>query len=390
MTSEHDIAFSRAQEIVRAHVLSRGAELVSLADAVGRILARDVRARADHPPFTNSAMDGWALAAGATPGSLEVVGESAAGAPYDGVLGSGSAVVISTGAPLPDGADAVVAREDAAERAGHLKISEAIRSGAFVRTRGDDLRMGDVVLRHGIRIAPHHLAVAAGTGHAAISCVRRPRVAVVVSGRELVAVGDELGPGQIWNISSVSLPALITDAGGDVVFVRAISDDPAQTLAALEEALEGADIVITSGGVSIGDHDQLRPALARLGVAELFRGVRIRPGHPTWFGRRGRTRVLALPGNPVAAVVCFWVFGRTLLGRDDLWTALPLAADYITPTRRTDVIRCALGPSGLVPSAHQASHQVTSLADATHLAVVPEQSVALRKGAHLQAVSLTG
>jgi molybdopterin molybdotransferase len=306
------------------------------------------------------------------------------------VLAAGCAVAISTGARLPDGADAVIPREDASELDGTLEIAQAIRPGAFVRLQGDDLRAGDLVLPRGLRIAPHHLAVAAGTGHADLCCVRRPRVALVVTGDELISVGEERRAGQIWDISSIVMPALIRGAGGEVLLTRTISDDPVETQRVLAEALEVADLVLTTGGVSVGDHDFLRPAFAQLGVDELFWGVRIRTGHPTWFGRRGATRVLALPGNPVAGVVCFWVFGRTLLGRDDTWTMLPLAVDYRTPTPRADLIRCVIGPDGLVPSARQASHQVTSLAGATHIALVPEGALALRKGDHIAAVALTG
>ena len=389
VSSEHDITLSRAQEIVLAHAILRGPEWVALPDAVDRVLAEDVHARADHPPFTNSAMDGWALAARTTPGGFSVVGESAAGVPYAGVLAPDCAVVISTGAPVPDGADAVVPREDAVEIDGVVRVAQAIDPGAFVRPRGDDVAAGDLMLARGVRVAPHHLAVAAATGHAELSCVRRPRVALVVSGGELIPVGEDLRPGQVWDISSTVMPALIRSAGGELVFARAISDDPIETARVLAEALDRTDLVITTGGVSVGDHDHLRSAFGHLGVEEVFWGVRIRPGHPTWFGRRRATRVLALPGNPVAGVVCLWMFARPLMGCEDAWTTLPLAVDYHTPTSRADVIRAVLGPDGLVPCAHQASHQVTSLAEATHVAVVPEGSHVVRQGDRLAAVSLT-
>lgn len=390
MNGARDIDFARAQHVVGSHAIVREAETVPVADAVGRILAEDVRAAADHPPFANSAMDGWAVSAAGTPGRLRVVGEAAAGHPYAHMLAPGCAIRISTGAPVPPGADAVVPREDGVEDDGVLVVDDRLEPGRFVRGQGDDVRAGEVVLRRGARIAPHHLAVAAGAGQAILSCVQRPRVALLVTGTELVAAGEMLGDGRVWDIAGAAMPALIAAAGGELVRADVVDDDPQMTHDALAAALADADLVVTTGGISVGDHDHLRPIFARLGVGEVFRGVRIRPGHPTWFGRRDDVRVLALPGNPVAGVVCFWMFGRPLLGCRDHWLTLPLAVDYLTPTPRTDLIRCAVRADGLVPCARQASHHVTSLSDATHIAVVPERSFGLRKGAHLAAVSLAG
>ena len=390
MSVERDIGFARAREIVAEHVITTEPEAVALADAVGRRLAVAVTARADHPPFANSSMDGWAVTAGATPGRLRVVGESAAGAGFAGKLDNGAAVVISTGAPLPQGADAVVPREYGDQVGAVLEVDHSVAPGTCVRRRGEDLRAGDLVLPAGLRIAAHHLAAAAGAGHPELRCNRRPRVALIVSGHELVPVGQDPEPGQVWDIQSVVMPALIRQAGAEVVLVGTVDDEPDATAAALSVALEVADLIVSTGGISVGLHDHLRPALSDLGVEELFWGVRIRPGHPTWFGRLGRTRVLGLPGNPVASVVCFWVFGRELLGCADPWTTVPLAVDYLSPTARADLIRGTLGPDGLTPAARQASHNVTSLAAATHIAVVPEGGGAQRKGARLAAVPLAG
>jgi molybdopterin molybdotransferase len=390
VSGEHDVGLDQARRIIAEHVIAMEPEDVALADAVGRRLAETVRARADHPSFTNSSMDGWAVAAQATPGRLQVVGESAAGVPYVGRLAGGAAIVISTGAPLPDGADAVVPREQAVQVGETLEVAQAVPPGAYVRRRGDDLRAGDTVLPRGLRLAPHHLAAAAGAGYPALVCDRRPRVALIVSGHELIPVGQDPGPGQVWDIASVVMPALIRQAGGEVVVVGTVDDERKATEDALSVALGAADLVVTTGGISVGDHDHFRPALARRGVEELFWGVRIRPGHPTWFGRLGDARVLGLPGNPVASVVCFWVFGRAVLGCAEAWTTLPLAVDYTSPTQRADLIRATLGPQGLVPASRQASHHVTSLADATHIAVVPEGGGQLRRGARLAAVPLAG
>jgi len=390
VSGERNIGFGRAREIVAEHVITTEPEGVVLAEAVGRRLANAVTARADHPSFTNSSMDGWAVSAGATPGRLAVVGESAAGIPFDGPLEPGTAIAISTGAPLPDGADAVVPHEQATQVGAILEISVRVRPGAYVRRQGDDLRTGDLVLPAGLRIAAHHLAAAAGAGRPELECARRPRVALLVSGYELIPVGQHLKPGEVWDIASAVMPALIRDAGSEVVLVRTVDDDRAATEQALSLALGAADLIITTGGISVGDHDHLRPALVGLGVEELFWGVRIRPGHPAWFGRLGPARVLGLPGNPVASVVCFWVFGRAVLGCADPWTTLPLAEDYTSPTTRADLIRCTEVADGLIPATHQASHHVTSLAAATHIAVVPEGGGEMQKGDHLAAVPLSG
>jgi molybdopterin molybdotransferase len=183
---------------------------------------------------------------------------------------------------------------------------------------------------------------------------------------------------------------LVAEAGGELVTCVTVPDDPTSTVDALATALDGADLVVTTGGVSVGTHDHVRPALAALEVEEVFWGVRIRPGHPTWLGRRGHTPVLALPGNPVASVVCFWVFGRPLLGCDDPWTAHRLGADYAIATPRTDLIRCTQGPDGLVPVDLQASHHISGLARASHLAAIDAGRGDLRKGESVGAVSLRG
>jgi molybdopterin molybdotransferase len=390
MGAERDISFARARELVSYHHLSGPVDNVAIADSVGRVLAAEVTARADHPPFTNSAMDGWAIVAAGAPGVFRIAGEAAAGAPFAGTVTIGEAVAISTGAPVPAGADAIVPRERASVGGAHVEIGEPVAEGAFVRRVGEDTRYGEVVLRAGHRIGPLELAVAAGAGHATLACRVAPRVAIVVTGRELVPVGSPTATGEVWDITGVTLPALVRQAGGALVSAVAVDDDRARTDDVLGAALEVADVVVTSGGISVGDHDHVRGALEGLGVEEIFAGVRIRPGHPTWFGRRGAVRVLGLPGNPVASVVCFWVFGRPLLGLDDAWIARPLGSAYRPDTARVDIVRCIETPDGLVPAPRQASHHISSLAGATHLAAIPEGSGELHKGDRVSAVSFVG
>lgn len=386
-TPERDIDLARALALVREQAVPRGIEAVPVAKATGRLLAEPVAMAADHPPFDNSAMDGWAVRSVDTPGRLEIVGESAAGAPWDGSLAAGQAVTVSTGAMMPAGADAVVPRERAEADAGHVQVP-ATAAGRYVRPRGEDARAGDPLMPAGALVAPHHVAALATAGVAEVLVAAAPRAVVVVSGDELVVPGGPLAPGQVWDVNGAALPAVLTAAGADVVAQGVVGDDADATRGILAAALDSADLVVTSGGVSVGDHDHIRPALAELGVEEVFWGVEIRPGHPLYLGRRGDVRVLSLPGNPVSAVVCLSVFGRPLLGRHDTWTALPLATAYRPGTRRTDLIRCRLTTEGLVPAARQASHNITGLVDATHIAAVPAGGGEVAAGETLMAVPL--
>jgi molybdopterin molybdotransferase len=377
-TARRDVTFDEALAEVRALALRLPAEPVALDALAGRILAEDVRARGDHPAFTNSAMDGFALrAVDAAEGvPLRLVGESRAGTPFPGRLGPGEAIRISTGAELPEGADAILPVEAAAEEGEGVRALAPPAPGAFVRRRGEDVHTGQVLLRAGAAVGAHEVAVVAGAGHARAACVRRPRVAVLGSGDEVVPAGGELGPGQVFDANRPGVAAQAAAAGARVVALEVVPDDREATVARLAELLDGRDgqppdLLVTSGGVSVGRHDHLRPALAACGVREVLYGVEIRPGHPLWLGRRGEQLVLGLPGNPVSAAVCFHAFGRPLLGRADSWERrMPMAARYAKSTPRTELVRCVEEGGALHPLPRQGSHALTSLAGATHLAVV--------------------
>jgi molybdopterin molybdotransferase len=359
-------------------------EEVPLREALGRVLARDVASRDDVPGFDNSAMDGFAVraadAAGAsegTPVTLRVAGESRAGAPYAGRLQPGEAIRISTGAKLPAGGDAVVRVEDTLEQDGSVRVTRPLDPGAEVRRAGEDIRAGEVVLRAGAPIGPAELGVAASTGADQLSCARRPRVAIVVTGDELVEPGAPLPDGAIRNTNGYALPAQVTSAGADVASVRTVGDDYAQTVATLREALD-ADVVVTTGGVSVGAHDHVKAALAELGVEEVFWGVALRPGHPTWFGTSAGKLVFGLPGNPVSAMVTFHLFVRPALDRmlgvrrHARRVTAVMDVDYPKRPGRAHVVRCALDalPDGwhVRPTKEQGSHVLTSMLGAEALA----------------------
>lgn len=392
--SRRDVTFDEAREEMLSRAPLPQPEMVPLESLAGRRLARDLRARTDNPPFTNSAMDGFALRAvdGAGGRPLRLVGESRAGAPFGGVVGEGEAVRISTGAVLPEGADAVLRLEDAEEAGGAVVARVPPPAGRSVRMRGEDVRRGDLLLPAGHRVAAHEIATIAATGHAEALCDRLLRVTVLGSGDEVVTQDHVLAPGQVYDANRPGIAAQARAAGAVVLTSGLIPDDLPATVAALRAALDAEpapDLLVTTGGVSVGRHDHLRPAFAEVGVEEVLFGVRIRPGHPLWLGVRGGQVAIGLPGNPVSAAVCFHAFARPLLSVADDWGArMPLASDYATATPRTELIRCREEGGALVPMARQASHEVTSLAGATHLAVIPAEAERFAAGERVRCCRL--
>jgi molybdopterin molybdotransferase len=301
-------------EEARARMLAEAgpvrAESVALEQALGRTLAEDVIASRDQPPFDASAMDGWAVAGA---GDLfDIVGESAAGHGYRQALTPGQAVRIFTGAPVPAGAERVVIQEEAVREGERVRVPVPPAAPRHIRPRGGDFRAGDRLLAAGVRLDAWRLGLAAAAGRARLSAARRPSVTVLSTGEEIVAAGETPGPDQIFNSGGPSLLALIAGWGGEARSLVQAGDD----LAAIEAAARacGGDLIVTLGGASVGDHDLVKPALARLGLELRVETVRLRPGKPTWFGRLadGR-RVLGLPGNPASALVCAELFLKPLL-----------------------------------------------------------------------------
>ena len=306
------LTFEEAQERVLALARPLPAELVPLAEAGGRVVAEGVRAAVDLPPFPSSAMDGFAVRAAELPATLQVAGESAAGRPYESRLEPGCAVAISTGAVVPDGADAVVPIERVVLADNRVEMSLASEPGAHVRRRGGDVAAGDVVVPVGVRLTPARLAAAAAAGAAVISCSCRPRVAVLATGSELVAPGEPIRPGQIYETNVLLLSSMLAAAGAEVVSEPPAADDEATLREALERGL-ARDVLVTSGGVSVGEHDLVRAVEQELGVEEVFWRVAIKPGKPVSVGVRGNTLVFGLPGNPVSALVGCELFVKPAL-----------------------------------------------------------------------------
>ena len=356
-------------------------EDAALTEALDRVVARDIASPRDVPPFDNSAMDGFAVRAG-PPAELEVVGESRAGRPSPAEVGQGEAIRISTGAALPAGATAVVPveRARALDDSGERVWVDAAEEDANVRRAGEDVRAGDVVLRKGTVLGPAELGVAASIGCDVLPCARRPRVAVLVTGDELAEPGDPLGPGFIYSSNAFALGASVERSRATLVRRSTVRDDAVSTRAALERALEEADVVCVSGGVSVGPHDHVKPALRELGVAERFWGVALRPGKPTWFGSRDRALVFGLPGNPVSAMVTFQLFVRPALAALQGAPAAPTRVAAVLddpvpllPVREQAVrVRLSAHDGGwhAAVTGEQGSHMLTSMVGADGLALV--------------------
>ena len=302
---------ARARMLAQARRLET--ESVAIEDAAGRILAHPVDAFRDQPPFRASAMDGWAVRAAdaAQSTTLAIVGESAAGRGYDRPLGLGEAVRIFTGAAVPEGADTVVIQEEAAREGDRVRLGPAAPDDN-IRPEGGDFRAGDRLLEAGVRLDPWRLSLAAAAGRASLSVSRRPQVAVLATGEELVRPPAEPGPWQIYESGSLSLVSLIGSWGAHAWRLAAARDEKQAVI----DAVSGvdADLLVTIGGASVGEYDLVKPALSDLGLELFVESVKMRPGKPTWFGRLGDGRpVLGLPGNPASSLVCAELFLKPLL-----------------------------------------------------------------------------
>jgi molybdopterin molybdotransferase len=390
------LAPPQALELVLARISPLPAEQVPIAEALGRWLAEDVSSTEDVPGFDNSAMDGFAVRAVDTKGATEagpielaLTGESRAGRPSPVALEPGRAITISTGAMIPSGADAVVKKESCRELEEAVAVLAEVTAGENIRRAGEDVCAGQRVLEKGTEIGPAEIGVLASLGLPIVACAQRPRVSVVATGDELVEPGRPLKAGQIRNSNAYSLPAQAIRAGGVIERVEMAPDDPRATVRALESGLQG-DVLIVCGGVSVGRHDHVKTALAELGVEEVFWGLALRPGHPTWFGVRGSCLVFGLPGNPVSAMVTFDLFARPALaalqgapsGRRTV-TAL-MDEDYAKRPGRAHVVRCRLDAREdgwhVRPTKEQGSHVLTSMLDAQAYALLEVERGDVRAG----------
>ena len=373
-------------EDAQARLLSRAgrpaAEAVPLDDAFGRVLADPrITAAVDVPPFANSAMDGFALRAADAPGELPVVGEVAAGAAELPSVPAGAAARIMTGAPLPAGVDTVVPIEEAEDRGDSVLIAGSVSSGAHVRAVGHDTRAGEEVCLPGV-LTSAKIAVLASLGLGRVSVLRRPSVAILSTGDELVAPGERLRPGQIHDANGPALAAAVREAGGEPLILERQPDTESGIERALADAAARADLIVTSGGVSVGRHDVVRAVLERSGGLDFWR-IAVQPGKPLAVGSFAGTTVVGLPGNPVSALVTFELFVRGyiramlgLVGDDRLHVRARPETRMEKDTRRRAFLRVRVwhedGEIRARPAGGQASSQLRPMAEANALLVVPE------------------
>ena len=391
------LSIDDALALVLERVAPLEAEDVPVGLAAGRVLAAPASATIDLPPFDSSAMDGFAVRPEDTPGRLRVIGQSAAGRPFDGTLAAGEAVGISTGAVVPSGAGAIVPVEEA-RLDGDSVVVEKAAPAAHVRVRGGDAAAGSLVVPAGARLRPAQIGALAAAGVAVVRVARRPHVAVLATGSELRPPGASLAEGEIYEANTPLLAAQLAAAGARVELLDPVVDDAEATVAALERGLS-ADMLVTSGGVSVGQHDLVRSALAQLGVEEVFWRVAVRPGRPVAFGVRGRTLVFGLPGNPVSSLVGCELFVRPAVlalqhASEPGPLYLPGRLGRSTPRspQRAQLIRARLriDPEGVVlePLRGQESHMIATSASAEALVLIEAGDGELPEGSPVRYLTL--
>lgn len=379
--TRHLVSIEEAQRLVLDRVERLPVETVAISEAGGRVLAEAGRAAVDLPPFDSSAMDGFALRAADTPGRLPVSLRIAAGSPAPRALEPGEAMGIATGGVVPAGADAVIPFEYVVENDNTIELSEPVPVGANIRPSGGDVRRGEVVVDVGARLGPAQLGGLAAAGLAEVLVARRPRAAVLATGSELRQPGEQLGPGQVFEANSLLLAAQLESVGAEVERLSSVADDEAAHREALSRGLS-ADVLVTSGGVSVGPHDLVRRIEAELGVEEVFWGVAVKPGKPISFGVADGRLVFGLPGNPVSALVGFELFVRpALLALQGAADPLPrfergrLARGLEPNAHRDELVRARLLVDGegvvLDPLPGRESHMIVRAAAANALVLVP-------------------
>ncbi len=383
-----------------------GAERLPLPEAQGRVLFADQNANRRLPPWDNSAMDGFAVRASELPGELPIAGVVAAGATPDDKLEPGSCLKIMTGAPIPDGADAVVMREQVEEGPERASFSETPKPGAHIRRAGEDVEEGSLLLAAGSVLGPGELAILAAQGIAEVDVIRRPRVAILSTGNELVPLGATPNAGQIINSNNITLAAQIRDAGAIAIDAGIVGDTLAETVRSLRAAVD-YDVLITSGGVSVGDFDYVKDAFAEVGMRTAFWKVAVKPGKPVAFCVRERQKglqpqlVFGLPGNPASSLVSFELFVRPLLlrlmghkttQRDRV--LVKLEAKFEKDAGRTHFVRAQVRREGdeLVATAlrKQGSGMLRSMVSVDCLLILEAEQKIFEKGSSVRAIALRG
>ena len=401
------IEYSEARNLVLAAAKKLSAETVPLARALGRTLAREVKAREDIPPFTKATMDGYAVraedtrpAAGTAEVRLEVLADLPAGQVPRRAVGPGQAVRIMTGAPLPAGAEAVVMVEDTSAEERSVVVRRAVRAGDNIGLAGEDLKKGETAVEAGAVVGPAEIGMLAAAGLARVLVVRRPKLAVISTGDEIVEPGLPKRRGQIRNSNGPALTALAARAGAEALYLGIARDKKASLTARLAKA-RGADVLVLSGGVSVGDYDLVKSELEASGVRPVFWGVRIKPGKPVFFGVRGRQLVFGLPGNPTSSMVTFHLFvrpaidrllGRTAIGPESARAVI--GEEIKLKPGRMQFLRGILAGRGpvltAVPYEDQRSGVLRSMVRGRILIVVPADAGRIEAGQEVEILFLDG
>lgn len=379
------------------------AEQISLGDGLGRVLARDVASRRDQPPMAVSAMDGYAVRAAdvaSLPASLNVVGYAPAGHAFDGTVAAGEAVRIFTGAPVPDGADTIVIQENTEQSGGVVRVTDGTAPvGRYIRPAGLDFATGDVLLPRGKVLTARDVGLSAAMNVPWLSVHRRPRISILATGDEIVMPGDPIGRDQIVSSNALSLAAFITAQGGTPLDLG-IAPDEEDGLRALAAGARGSDILVTTGGASVGDHDLVQSVLGDIGLEVDFWRIAMRPGKPLMFGRIDGTFLIGLPGNPVSSLVCAIMFLapalRKMLGMDNLLPQTDtarLGADLPENDEREDYLRASLsrddnGDLVATPYGKQDSSMFATIARADALVIRKPFADAAKTGAPVQFIPL--
>jgi molybdopterin molybdotransferase len=389
------IPFDAAIALI-GHVRPLGSETIALANAAGRTLATDLIARSQAPRTAVSTMDGYAVVDAATaPGEwLEVIGESRAGAAWNGSVRPGAAVRIFTGAAVPEGATRVIIQEHAERDGARVRFTPGYGPATYIRAAGSDFAEGAVLLPAGTALTPRALVSAGAADRAEVSVARRPRVALLATGDELAPPGEaHLRQDAIPETIGLGVAAMAQDAGATVVARAICADDPERLIAMAGDMLAGADLVVVTGGASVGERDFAKASFAAHGLALAFEKVAIKPGKPVWFGGCGETLVLGLPGNPTSAMVTAALFLRPLLARlqggkaSHQWRTLPLAAPLPTTDERETFARARWDEAGLTPLGNQDSGAQSPLAQADWLIRCPPRQPALPAGTMVSALA---
>ena len=376
-------------------------ETISLAAAHGRVLARDVVARVTQPPTDVSAMDGYAVRANnltQVPTTLTQIGESAAGSAFDGSLAAGQTVRIFTGAPVPMGADAIVIQEDTEVSGDQITMTEAATQGRFIRPAGLDFHLGDVGIAANQVLSARNVGLAAAMNVPWLTVTRRPRIALLATGDEIVRPGEPVGPNQIISSNTIALMALIQASGGEAIDLGIASDDEG-SLRALAAGARGTDMLVTLGGASVGDHDLVRKVLGQDGLDLNFWRIAMRPGKPLLFGTIGDTPMMGMPGNPVSSLVCGIVYLRpairAMLGLDPHASSQTarLGCDLPANDQRQDYLRAAnshneAGDLIVTPFEKQDSSMLSHLSQADCLVLRPPHAVSAKAGDRVEILPL--